>query len=46
MTEHEVAEGFARLERLGDDELPCAPAERAAVRAWFDAWTQELRPNI
>lgn len=45
VSEHDIADAFTRLERLGNDELPCAPAERAAVRAWFTAWTTHLRPT-
>ena len=43
VTEHDVADAFARLDRLGDDELPCIAHERAAVRAWFASWISDLR---
>ena len=43
---HDVADAFMRLERLGDDELPCVPAKRAAVRTWFVDWTTELRRSM
>lgn len=39
---HDIAEAFTRLERLGDEELPCAPLERTAVRTWFDGWVGDL----
>ena len=42
VSEHDVAESFTRLERLGDDELPCLPPKRAAVRTWFVGWIHEL----
>ncbi len=40
---HDVADAFARLDRLRDEELPCDGAERAAVRRWFDEWVGDLR---
>jgi hypothetical protein len=46
VSEHDVADAFMRLERLGDDELPCVPAKRAAVRTWFVDWTTELRRSM
>ena len=45
VSEHDVADAFARLDRLDDDELPCIPAERSAARDWFTGWTSELRPT-
>jgi hypothetical protein len=44
VSEHDIADAFHRLKRLGDDELPCIPAERQATRVWFTSWTTELRP--
>jgi hypothetical protein len=46
VSEHDIADAFDRLKRLGDDELPCDEAQRAPVRRWFAEWTQELHPNI
>ncbi len=43
---HGVADAFARLERLGDDELPCDEADRGPVRRWFAEWRQELHPDL
>lgn len=40
---HDIADAFDRLKRLGDDELPCIPAERLATRSWFTIWIGELR---
>ena len=45
VSQHDVAAGFARLEQLGDNELPCDELEQAAVRRWFAEWTQELHPT-
>ena len=44
VSEYDIADGFARLERLSDGELPCIPTERQAARGWFTSWTDELRP--
>ena len=43
-SEHDIADAFDRLKRLGDAELPCTPTERQATRVWFTNWTTELRP--
>lgn len=45
VTERDVADAFARLDRLGDDDLPCDVVERAPVRRWFAEWAQELHPT-
>lgn len=42
VTEADVATGLGHLERLSDDELPCRPRERAAVRRWFEDWRNAL----
>jgi hypothetical protein len=39
---HDVADAFARLDRLDDDELPCVAPKRDAVRTWFVGWIREL----
>ncbi len=41
--EGDIADAFTRLERIDDDDLPCALAELPDVRAWFATWTEELR---
>lgn len=42
VSERDVADAFARLRRIDDDELPCSADGRPAVRAWFAAWITEL----
>ena len=44
VSEHDIADPFARLGRLGDDELPCSVVDRAAVRTSFVEWISELLP--
>ena len=43
VTVNEVADAFARLDRIADDELPCSSADRLVVRTWFAEWVSELR---
>lgn len=38
----QVVRAIRHLERLTDDELPCDPAERDAIRRWFSEWSDEI----
>lgn len=42
VTDEQVAHAFAQLARLDDEELPCRPEDRAAVREWFRQWGADL----
>ncbi len=43
ITTDQIAAAFDQLDRLLDDELPCRPADRPKVRAWFATWSAQLR---
>ncbi len=45
VSDQDVADAFARLERIGNDELPSTDADRATVRAWFVDWIRQLRSS-
>lgn len=40
-SEH-LVRAFGQLDRLLDEELPCAPADRPTVRSWFRRWAEHL----
>lgn len=42
VTHAHVVHAFAQLTRLDDDELPCSPDDRTAVRDWFRQWGADL----
>lgn len=42
VADEHVARAFALLVRLDDEELPCPPDDRTAVREWFGQWGAEL----
>ena len=38
----QIARAFGHLDRLSDEELPCAPPDRDRVRQWFEKWRSQV----